>query len=149
MAWSVVTVTFGIEVSTRQKKADFGLVASPGRALRSLVLIANAERLVWLRAAQIYGPELSRFLDAAIGTFKRAPGLTRLYGQSIGEPGLEALLVSLNRGRNIWFYPLHEGVEIRPELRWHLFYALRRKLILDEYLTDAMVDDHISADLGL
>lgn len=42
-----------------------------------------------------------------------------------------------------------EGVEIRPELRWHLFYALRRKLIFDGHLTDAMVDDHISADLGL
>lgn len=127
-------------------------LASPGRAPKSLVLIANAERLVWLRAAQIYGPELGHVLDAAIGTFKRSPGLkglTRLYGQSIGELGLQALLVSLNRGRNIWFYPLPEGVEIRPELRWHLFYALRRKLILDEYLTDAMVDDHISADLGL
>jgi hypothetical protein len=34
-------------------------------------------------------------------------------------------------------------------LRWHLFYALRRKLIFDGHLTDAMVDDHISADLGL
>ena len=54
-----------------------------------------------------------------------------------------------NRGGNIWFYPLPGGVEIRPELRWHLFYSLRRKLILDEYLTYAMVDEHISADLGL
>lgn len=127
-------------------------LASLGRAPRSLVLIANAERLVWLRAAQVYGPDLGHFLDTAIGTFKRSPGLkglTRLYEQSIGELGLEALLMSLNRGSKVWFYPLPGGVEICPELRWHLFYSLRRKLILDEYLTDAMVDDHIIADLGL
>lgn len=117
-----------------------------------MVLNANAERLVWHRAAQIYGSGLGQLLDAAIGSFKRSPGLhglARLYVQGIGEAGLRALVISLKHRRNVWFYPLPAGVEIRHELRWHLFYVLRRQMIMDGHITDVMVDDHIGADLGL
>ncbi|MCO8161087.1 hypothetical protein NJC38_02835 [Pseudomonas sp. 21LCFQ010] len=94
----------------------------------------KAEVLVWKLASECYGAGLGQLLAAAIGSYKRPPGLdglTRIYAENIGADGLKVLVDTLVHHATGRFYVSHGGVEIRLGLRGYLLWFLRQKLVDD------------------
>ena len=112
----------------------------------------DAEMQVWMLANEHYGVDLGPVVAAAIGTFRRRPGLdglTWVYAQAIGEPGLKVLIDGLSRYAVGRFGVANGGVQIRNGLRSHLLWYLRQRLVDDGCAPARMRDDHFAGDLGL
>lgn len=120
--------------------------------MKDLQLKTDAEMQVWMLASEHYGADLGQVVIAAIETFRRRPGLdglTRVYAQTIGEPGLKVLIDALSRYAVGRLHVANGGVEIRIGLRSHLLWYLRQRLVDDGCAPPRMRDDHFAGDLGL
>ena len=107
---------------------------------------------VWRSAQQAFdAAAFVRLVDAAVGSFKRDPGVDptmRLHASGIGAEGVRVLCDVL-KSRDTSAGQTAGCVELRSRLKMHLRRHLQWHLIETGLATDEMKDDYLGRDLGL
>lgn len=111
-----------------------------------------SESDVFIMAADVFGPKLADEIGRALWNYRRKPGLDdlgRIHRNAIGCAAFTALTQALSLSPSARYYEYDGCVEVRMQLRWHLYGHLVKKLIDGGYATGAMRDTGFSGDLGL
>ncbi|MNF61229.1 hypothetical protein D3C84_428670 [compost metagenome] len=114
---------------------------------------SDVERLLWIKARQIYGDSLSTILSEALLVYKRAVGfdhLTRLYSSTAGSETLLILRQALiRRWPSGHFGHPDSCVEMRSRLRSYLTQFLLRRLVSEHPDSSVLRDAMFGLDLGV